>query len=71
LNRLFEDVASEPVAQKRLAILGQAIEHLIDEAYVIPIYEEPQVYGGAPHIKGIGFEAVGRPFFYNTYIDQK
>jgi len=71
LNRLLEDVASEPVHEKRVALLGQALEHLIDEAYIIPIFEEPQVYGGAEHIKGIGFEAVGRPFFYNTYIDNK
>jgi len=71
LNRLLEDVASEPDAEKRIALLQQALDHLIDEAYIIPIFEEPQVYGGAPHIKGIGFEAVGRPFFYNTYIDNK
>jgi len=71
LNSLLEDVASEPDQTKRIVLLRQALEHLIDQAYIIPIFEEPQVYGGAPHIKGIGFEAVGRPFFYNTYIDTK
>jgi len=71
LNTLLEDVASQPEHEERIALLRQALEHLIDAAYVIPIFEEPQVYGGAPHVKGIGFEAVGRPFFYNTYIDNK
>jgi len=71
LNQLFEQVASEPDETKRLSLLGEALEHLIDEAYVIPIYEEPQIYGGVGHLQGIGFEAVGRPFFYNVYFDNK
>jgi len=69
LNTLLEDIASEPNNDKRIALLGQALEHLVDQAYVIPIFEEPQVYGGLPKTQGIGFEAVGRPFFYNTYLD--
>jgi len=71
LNRLLDEIAIETDKAARLAKFQATLAHLIDEAYVIPIFEEPQVYGGSPYIKGIGFEAVGRPFFYNTYIDNK
>ncbi|MFD2351873.1 hypothetical protein ACFSTC_25270 [Nonomuraea ferruginea] len=40
---------------------------MIDQAYAIPLFEEPQVYGGAPHVHGIAFEAVARPWFYATW----
>ena len=39
-----------------------------DRAYVIPIFEEPQAFAGAPWLKEVAFEAVGRPSFYSTWI---
>lgn len=68
LNKLLEDVTAETDKQKRNAILIQASDYIIDHAYAIPIFEEPQVYGGSPKVEGVGFESVGRPAFYNTWI---
>jgi peptide/nickel transport system substrate-binding protein len=68
LNALLEAGASETDNKKRLALAGDAQSYLIDHAYVIPIFEEPQVFAGAPYVKDIGFEAVGRPSFYGTWI---
>jgi peptide/nickel transport system permease protein len=36
---------------------------------VIPIFEEPQVFAGAPWVKGVNFEAVGRPSFYGAWLE--
>ena len=47
-----------------------ALHYLIDNAYVIPIFEEPQVFAGAPWVKGVSFEAVGRPSFYGAWLDK-
>ena len=44
--------------------------YLLDHAYEIPIFEEPQVYAGAPYVKDIAFEAVGRPSFYSVWLDK-
>ena len=44
--------------------------YLVDQAYVIPLFEEPQVFAGAPWVKGVAFEAVGRPSFYATWLDK-
>jgi peptide/nickel transport system substrate-binding protein len=70
LNALLEAVASETDTSRRLENAGIAQNYLIDQAYVVPIFEEPQVFAGAPYAKGIAFEAVGRPSFYSTWLDK-
>ena len=44
---------------------------MIDQAYAIPIFEEPQAFAASPKVKGFGFEAVGRPSFYGVWIAAK
>ncbi|QPI42959.1 MULTISPECIES: TIGR04028 family ABC transporter substrate-binding protein [Pectobacterium] len=70
LNTLLDGIAAETDRSKRLALVGEVQNYLIDQAYVIPIFEEPQVFAGAPTTKGISFEAVGRPSFYNAWLDK-
>lgn len=68
LNGLLEQLSSQPDREKRLAIAGEVQNYVIDQAYAIPIFEEPQAFAGAPYVQGVGFEAVGRPSFYNTWL---
>lgn len=68
LNGLLEQLSSQPDHEKRLAIAGEVQNYVIDQAYAIPIFEEPQAFAGAPYVQGVGFEAVGRPSFYNTWL---
>ncbi len=68
LNGLLEALTSEPDREKRLAIAGEVQDYVVDQAYAIPIFEEPQAFAGAPYVQGIAFEAVGRPSFYSTWL---
>ena len=68
LNGLLEGLASETVREKRLAIAGEIQGYVLDQAYVIPFFEEPQAFATAPYVHGLGFEAVGRPSFYNVWL---
>jgi peptide/nickel transport system substrate-binding protein len=68
LNSLLEQLASEPNREKRLAIAGDVQNYVVDQAYAIPIFEEPQAFAGAPYVRGVAFEAVGRPSFYSTWL---
>lgn len=68
LNKLLLAIASEPDNAKRLELAGEAQTYLLDQAYVIPFFEEPQVFAGAPYVHGISFDAVARPSFYNTWL---
>ncbi|MEN3930056.1 TIGR04028 family ABC transporter substrate-binding protein [Microvirga sp. W0021] len=71
LNNLLTAIARETDKTKRLELVGQVQNYLLDQAYVIPIFEEPQVFAGAPWVKGISFEAVGRPSFYDTWLEKR
>ncbi|MFC3125446.1 TIGR04028 family ABC transporter substrate-binding protein [Pseudoroseomonas globiformis] len=68
LNALLDGIASEPDRAKRLALVEDVQRHLLDQAYVIPIFEEPQVFAAVPRLQGLGFEAVGRPSFYGAWL---
>lgn len=67
LNSLLDEIATETDPQKRLALVGEAQEYVVDQAYAIPIFEEPQVFATAPYVHDFAFEAVGRPSFYRTW----
>jgi peptide/nickel transport system substrate-binding protein len=68
LNELMEAVASEPVPARRLALVADLQRYVIGQAYAIPIFDEPQVFAAAPRVRDLGFEAVGRPSFYGTWL---
>ena len=68
LNGLFEAIAAEPDTARRLELTRQVQRYLLAQAYVIPLFEEPQVYAGAPWLHGVDFEAVGRPSLYAAWI---
>lgn len=68
LNGLLEALTAEPDREKRLAIAGEVQDYVVEQAYAIPIFEEPQAFAGAPYVQGIAFEAVGRPSFYSTWL---
>jgi peptide/nickel transport system substrate-binding protein len=70
LDELLLAVASEPDAAKRVALDGDVQDYLTEQAYVIPLFEEPQVYGAAPYVEGARFESVGRPIFYDVWLDE-
>ncbi len=68
LNAMLDAVASATDPAARLDDVRQAQEYILDQAYDVPVFEEPQVFAGAPYTRGIRFEAVGRPSFYGTWL---
>jgi peptide/nickel transport system substrate-binding protein len=70
LNAILDEIASQPDREKRLKAVADAQAYVLDQAYAVPIFEEPQAFAGASYVKGIAFEAVGRPSFYSTWLDK-
>jgi peptide/nickel transport system substrate-binding protein len=68
LNAQLDYLASETDAAKRTDVAHRLQSYILDQAYMIPIFEEPQVFAGTTRVKGVGFEAVGRPSFYGTWL---
>ena len=68
LNALLEAIGSEPDRAKRLALVAEVQDYVIEQAYAIPIFEEPQAFALSPRVKGFAFDAVARPSFYGAWI---
>lgn len=71
LDRLLETVASTPDPDERIAASQAVQDYLAEQAYVIPLFEEPQVYGTASYVHGVEYESVGRPLFYDVWLDKQ
>jgi peptide/nickel transport system substrate-binding protein len=68
LDALLEAVASEPDTEKRVEASQAVQDYIAEQAYVIPLFEEPQVYGAATYVHGVDFESVGRPTFSGVWL---
>ncbi|MBD8535950.1 ABC transporter substrate-binding protein [Plantibacter sp. CFBP 13570] len=53
----------------RAVILGQIQDHLIDQAYVVPILNDSQVFVTQQRVKGFSLTDGALPEFYNTSIE--
>ncbi|MBO9624876.1 MAG: TIGR04028 family ABC transporter substrate-binding protein [Microbacterium sp.] len=70
LDELLLAVASEPDAKKRVADSQAVQDYIAEQAYVIPLFEEPQVYGAATYVQGFASESVGRPTFSGVWLQE-
>lgn len=70
LNTLLETETARTDPAQRLQDVAEIQKHLLDQALVIPIFEEPQVFASAPYLHGLAFEAVGRPSLYSVWLGQ-
>lgn len=61
-----QNESADPATRKEIAAQVQAF--VIDNGLSIPLYEDVLVYGVADHVRGIGHEAQGRPYFLTTWL---
>ena len=62
---------STPPSGPTVTLVGEVQAYVIDQAYTIPIFEEPQAFAASPRLKDFSFEAVGRPSFYAAWLAPK
>ncbi|MEL5990859.1 TIGR04028 family ABC transporter substrate-binding protein [Microbacterium phosphatis] len=70
LDEILGDVRVLPTTEERFAKTAEAQEYLIDQAYVIPLYELPQTYAAQAKVQGLGWEAVGRVDLTDAWIQR-
>lgn len=68
LQEILERVASTPDEAGRAAASAEAQQYLIEQAYYLPLFEEPQIYGVQKNVTGFATESVGRPSFYDVQL---
>lgn len=69
LEALLQAVASEPTVEGRQEASAAVQAHLTEQAYVLPFFEEPQVYGVQPRVHGFLTESVGRPSLAAVWLE--
>lgn len=68
LNQLVRAQAFEFDPAKRTAAVQAIEDRLFSEGYVIPLYDETQVYGLAPNVHGFATESTARTWLYDTWL---
>lgn len=68
LDELLAQVASTPDEEGRAEASAAAQTHLAEQAYILPLFEEPQVFGYTDAVQGFATESIGRPSFYDTWL---
>ncbi|GAA1870518.1 TIGR04028 family ABC transporter substrate-binding protein [Brevibacterium marinum] len=68
VDRLLDELASEPETKRRQAAAEKVQDYLVANAYVLPFFEEPQVFSFRRRVHGFATEPVGRPDFYSTWL---
>ena len=70
LDELLAKIASVPTTEEREEASAAAQQHIAENAYVLPLFEEPQVFGLQTWVKGFRTESIGRPSFYEVTIEK-
>lgn len=70
LDALLDDIASVPTIEERQDASAAAQQHAAEHAYVLPLFEEPQVFGLHSRVNGFSTESIGRPSFYEVTIEK-
>ncbi|GAA2190289.1 MULTISPECIES: TIGR04028 family ABC transporter substrate-binding protein [Leucobacter] len=68
LDAALAEIASVPTAEERAAASAKAQQRIAEQAYVLPLFEEPQVFGLQASVQGFATESIGRPSFYDVQL---
>ncbi|WP_349826588.1 TIGR04028 family ABC transporter substrate-binding protein [Brevibacterium litoralis] len=68
IDRLLDHMASRPTDEERNEAAIAFQRYLAENAYVLPFFEEPQVFAFRRAVQGFATEPVGRPAFYDTWL---
>ncbi|WP_291479930.1 TIGR04028 family ABC transporter substrate-binding protein [Corynebacterium sp.] len=70
LEELLLRVSGSVDEEARAAASGDVQDYLTEQAYVLPFFEEPQVYGVQDYVQGFTTDPIGRPWFYPVALDR-
>ncbi|WP_241032473.1 ABC transporter substrate-binding protein [Rhodococcus pseudokoreensis] len=71
LDGLLRSQVTETDRTKRIALIEEIQDHVIDNAYTIPLLLDTQIFAVAPHIHDFRNAANSVPWFYDTWTEHK
>lgn len=67
-DKIIEEIRKTPVGAQRTALVTQAQDFLLDNAYIIPLEDDQQSFMTAPDLHGFQTTALGRAYFYDAWL---
>lgn len=61
-------VATDPA--ERSALLAELQQHIIENAYVLPLLKDSQIFAAQSDVQDFSWSAEARPLFYATWLDR-
>ncbi|QPK78691.1 TIGR04028 family ABC transporter substrate-binding protein [Corynebacterium lizhenjunii] len=71
LQELLDAVTSTPDEPGRRAAVEVVQDYVTQQAYTLPLFEEPVVYAVSSRVKGFSPESVARPWFYQVTLEEE
>lgn len=71
LDSLLADNIKAIRSGEREALLGELQDHVIDQAYALPIINDTQVFAYNKNVQDFAWGAEARPWFYGTWTTKK
>ncbi len=70
LDRMLDEATAEldPEARREQYFVIQ--QYIMDQALIIPLWEEVVLWGAAANVEGIHFQPLGGVWFYDTWLQQ-
>jgi peptide/nickel transport system substrate-binding protein len=71
LDELLAEQASATDPDERAAVLEELQRHVIENAYVLPLLKDSQIFAASSDVRDFSWSAEARPLFYTTWLDRQ
>jgi len=70
LDEMLDNATAETDRDTRKTMYEDIQKYIMDEALIIPLWEETVLWGAAAKVQGLHFQPLGGVWFYDTWIQQ-
>ncbi len=71
IDRLLHEQVTATDPQRRVEVLREYNDYVIDNVYAIPLLEDTQIFAVAPRVRGFANAANSVPWFYDAWISDE
>ncbi len=70
LDEMLDNATSEMDPEVRKTMYEDIQQYIMDEALIIPLWEETVLWGATSSVKGLHFQPLGGVWFHDTWMEQ-
>jgi len=70
LDRMLEEATAEMDREKRKTMYEDIQQYIMDQALIIPLWEETVLWGARANVKGMHFQPLGGTWWHDVWLEQ-